>query len=107
MRHTVWADERLAVADGAGGEKVTWVPRLKFKARIEPVSGREQLRGNQLLADTNTRITLRYSRAAAAIKPTWRLRHGAQIYNISAPPIEKNLGHAEIEILASSGLNDG
>jgi len=107
MRHTVAADERVTAPDGAGGEAVTWVQRLKFKARIEPVGGREQLRGNQLLADVDTRITLRYSRAAAAITPTWRLRHGGRIYDISAPPIEKNLGHAEIEILASSGLNDG
>lgn len=107
MRHTVLAEEPMAMPDGAGGQAITWVERLRFKASIEPLTGREQMRANQVIADMNTRIVLRWSPKAAAIKPTWRLRHGGVIYNIAQPPIERKLGRTEIEILAQSGLNEG
>ena len=107
MRHTVWADERTSVSDGAGGQTATWVPRFAFKASIEPITGREQMRANQPLADLDTRIRLRWSESAAAINATWRLRHGSVIYDIKRPPVETHLGKREIEILAGSGLNQG
>jgi SPP1 family predicted phage head-tail adaptor len=107
MRHTVWADERVSLPDGAGGQALTWVPRFAFKASIEPITGREQMRANQPLADLDTRITLRWSKDAAALNATWRLRHGSVIYDIKRPPVEKTLGRREIEILAGSGLNQG
>lgn len=107
LRHTVWADEPVSASDGAGGQVVTWTPRLSFKASIEPITGREVLRSNQVIADLDTRITLRWSLAASVINATWRLRHGGVTYNIARPPAEKNIGHREIEILANSGLNQG
>lgn len=107
LRHTVYADEPISASDGEGGEVINWVPRLKFKAAVEPISGREALRSNQIVASMDTRITLRWSVEAAAIKPNWRLRHDGVIYNIARPPAEKALGRREIEIMVSSGLNQG
>lgn len=104
MRHTVWADECVTTPDGAGGQVTTWVPRFGFKASVEPISGREQMHANQLIADMDTRITLRWSVAAAQINATWRLRSGGVIYDIKAPPIDKSLARREIEILVRAGL---
>jgi SPP1 family predicted phage head-tail adaptor len=103
LRHTVAADEQISVSDGEGGQVVAWVQRLTFKASIEPITGREQMRSNQLIADVDSRISLRWSAAANEIKASWRLRHGAQIYDIAQPPIEKRLAKAELEILARTG----
>ena len=112
LRHKVWADEPVVSQDSTTGEElVTWTPRERISCAIEPITGREQLRADQILADLDTRITTRWSTFTASITAKWRLRfirNGSEVvYNISRPPVEKLLGMREIEFLCNSGLNDG
>ncbi len=111
-KHKVWADEPVATQDTDTGEElITWTPRERVSCAIQPIDGREQLRADQILADLDTRITVRWSTFTAGITAKWRLRFvrngGETVYNISRPPVEKNMGMREIEFLCNSGLNDG
>lgn len=112
-RHKVWADEPIAAQDEDTGEEVVeFVARGSMSCAIEPITGREALRADQILADMDTRITVRWSPFAAQITAKWRLRferYGSQsvTYNITRPPAEKFMGMREIEFMCNSGLNDG
>jgi head-tail adaptor len=103
LRYTVSADEPVTQPDGQGGVRTVWYERAKFKAAIEPVSGREQMRSDQIIAELDTRIRLRWSVAANGIRATWRLRHGATVYDLVRPPIGALLGRREIELLVRTG----
>jgi SPP1 family predicted phage head-tail adaptor len=107
LRHRVQFDEAVTTQDDTGGEVVTWTYRFTEWARIEPRSGREQLRANQILADADTKIVLRWSPTTDQINATWRCRHGNLIYNIMAPPSHIEFGRRTIELLVKSGLNNG
>jgi len=112
-QHKVWADEPVITQDPDTGEEVIddWTPRGRMSCAIEPISGRERLRADLIIADMDTRITVQWSTFAAAITAKWRLRfvrNGTNvIYNISRPPSEKLMGMREIEFVCNSGLNDG
>ena len=79
----------------------------RFWAHIHPLSGIEALRANVNLAEIDTRITLRWSSELDAMTSDWRIRHKTTIYDISSPPIHKDLDRREIEVLARSGVTSG
>ena len=112
-KHKVYADEPVATQDADTGEEVVeFVERGAMRCKVEPISGREALRSEQIIADMDTRITVRWSTFAAAITAKWRLRferNGSQsvTYNIARPPAERFMEMREIEFICSSGLNDG
>lgn len=91
------------------GEITSFVETFTVRANIEPLKGREQLQANQILADMDTRIRVRWSPRNARIDATWRLRYDqtSTVYDIKAPPADIGMKHIEIEILAKSGLNNG
>jgi SPP1 family predicted phage head-tail adaptor len=106
----VLAEEPHRAPDGEGGEVVTWMPRGMPKwACIEPLTGRELMRANQVIADMDARITLAWSPEAARILPTWRFRDldSGATYGIVRPPINKSMSNEEIEFIVNSGANAG
>lgn len=108
LRHRVAVEAKSRVQnDGEGDVTETFVPRGYLWASIEPISGRELLRADVINAELDTRITVRWSPLAAQIDATWRIRHRSIFYNVALPPMEKSLGHREIEIMCKSGLNAG
>jgi len=106
-RHRVVCDEPITSQASNGEEIVTFVPAFTLWSRIEPLSGRERLEAGQIVAEGSTRICVFWSTQAARINAKWRLRHRDTIYNISGPPAEIDMGHREIEIIATSGVNLG
>lgn len=89
-----------------GGEVTAWVPVATVWASIEPIGGREAMRANQIVADTETRIKIRWSSQVAAVNATWRAVHDGVIYNIKRVANIKT-ANREIELMCESGLNNG
>ena len=102
----VWIDKRTTVQDSSGDPVVTWEPELEVWAAVLPLTGREQDVDNDIMADVDTRIRLRYSPITAALSPVDRIRHGERIYNIVSA-LDVNSQHVEVLVHAKSGLNDG
>lgn len=71
------------------------------------------MRAQQVLADVDTRVTLRWSTGVDAIRPTWRFVDitppfaRGTLYNVVRPAINKDLRNREVEFLVNSGLNKG
>jgi head-tail adaptor len=113
FRHKVWADEPVALQDPDSGEElIEFVPRGRMSCKILPITGREFLRSDQILADMDTRVIVRWSTFAAQITAKWRLRferNGSQpmTFNIARPPAERGLQMREIEFFCNTGKNDG
>lgn len=107
LRHRVAVDEAVVVQDTFGEPLTTWTTRAVVWAKVEPLRGREATQlGAQLLADMDTRVTMRWTPTIAAINPRWRLRFGAIVYNVvSVADIE--MKHERFELLCSSGKNLG
>jgi SPP1 family predicted phage head-tail adaptor len=102
----VWIDKRTTAQDSSGDPVVTWVPQAELWAAVVPLTGREDDVDNDIMAEVDTRIRLRFSPVTAALSPVDRIRHGERIYNIISA-VDVNSAHVEVLILARSGLNDG
>ena len=107
LRHLVAFDEPIAEQNETGEEVVTFTEAFRLPASVEPLSGRERITTGQVIAEGNTRICIRWSPQADRINAKWRARHGGVIYNISGPPAHIDKRRAEIEIMATSGVNAG
>jgi len=107
LRHRVIFDEPVTSQAANGEEIVTFVEAFRLSSKIEPLNGRERTQAGQVVAEGSTRISIRWSEQAARITAKWRARHRDTIYNISGPPAEIDMAKREIEILATSGLNEG
>lgn len=106
LKHLVSIDRPVASQDTSGEELISFVEAGKAKASIEPLSGRERLQAMQITATTDTRIRMYWSALVSEMNAKWRIRYLDVIYNIqSIAHIE--LGHREVEIMASSGGNQG
>jgi head-tail adaptor len=90
---------------------VTWEPVAQVKAQILPRTGHEEDVDNDILADVDTQIYLRYSPLTATLSAVDRIRHvgkyGERIYNIVGFPMDVKTAHDEVLVNARSGLNDG
>ena len=106
-RDRVTAQRLQQVPDGAGGMPSQWVTLTQFWAFVEPIGGREAMRANQLLADTDARVTTRWTEAVASITAKDRLIVDGKPYSIVRPPADLRSRHRELEIMCNTGLNDG
>lgn len=106
LRHRVTLERNESTQGPDGGEINAWVPVATVAASIEPIGGREAMRANQVIADTETRIRIRWSSQVAGINATWRAVHGDTIYNIKRVANIKT-ANREIELMCESGLNNG
>lgn len=101
--------ERPQETQGASGAVTTaWVTVATVWGEVAPATTRmrERLAANQLLADMDTVVKLRWAPIIQSIDATWRLRLGATIYNIIGAA-NVYLANREIEVLCVSGKNDG
>lgn len=107
LRHRVEVDEPVTSQNDTGEEVVTFTPwASKIWAEVHPLTGRERLQSNGIIASFDTRIEIRWSPENARIDAKWRILFSGVIYNIvSAEDID--FAHRRIEIMATSGLNAG
>jgi len=81
MRERVTIEQETATPDGYGGYANTWATVATVWAKVEPLSGREQIEADKLQGVVNTRVTIRYR---SDVVPGMRLVWGSRNYNIRA-----------------------
>ncbi len=107
LKRLVEIDRQIITQNDTGEEIAEWEVVGDFWARIEPISGAEALRANLNLSELDTRITFRWSPVLDEMTSDWRIRYKTTIYDISSPPIHKDMDRREIEVLARSGVTSG
>lgn len=60
LRHPIIIERKVRVADGAGGESVTWSVINNLKASIDPVSGSERFHSQRIQASITHRVLFRW-----------------------------------------------
>jgi SPP1 family predicted phage head-tail adaptor len=94
-------------AESGFGDAVTsWSNLGTVWASIEPLKGRESMVASQLQAPQDHRICIRYHPALSSMDATWRAEYNGLVYNI-VTPVNVNLANREIELMCSTGVNDG
>jgi SPP1 family predicted phage head-tail adaptor len=107
LRHRVTIQARTQTQDASGDPVTSWTTLATVWGAVEPIRGREAtFAGDQVLGETDTRVRLRYSPAAAQVTPGHRLEHQGALFNVVSVA-HVRLGQQEIEIMAKSGVNDG
>jgi SPP1 family predicted phage head-tail adaptor len=107
LNRRVILDRNVTTQDSSGDPVADWQPFATVWAAIIPLTGREaDLGDNDILAEADTRIRLRYSPVTAALRPVDRIRYGAHIYNI-VNVADVDTAHEEIQVIAKSGLSEG
>jgi SPP1 family predicted phage head-tail adaptor len=107
LQHRIDVEEAVETQDGDGDPVVAWSSLGTVWGAVAPVRGREShYAGDQTLAETDTRITLRYGPLTKQISAKHRLVHQGTPFNVSRV-VHVDLANREIEIMATSGVNDG
>lgn len=79
LRHRIVLQEHISSRDSFGAELKTWSDKSKVWASIEPLSGKEYFAVQQVNAEVNTKITIRYR---TGIKPTMRVLFEGRVFEI-------------------------
>ncbi len=110
LRHVIVIDKPVAFQNPTGEEEIRWTPWLRRWASIEPLRGAERAAADTIISTTDTRIRLRWTPGIERINPKWRARHRVAgvdtIYNIDSI-IDLDRRHEEVQLLCSSGSNNG
>ena len=104
LRNIIAIQRRIDSKDDYGGPVYTWEDLANVWADIIPLSGRELIAAQAAKSEITTRFVIRYR---DDVTPTMRIVFGGANYNIMAPPIDTNMNHKELVIMASTGLNAG
>lgn len=100
LRHLVTVQSEEKTPDGMGGYSLSWTDGATFWARIEPISGREQLQAMQLQENITHRIHCRERTDVSAGK---RLKFGSRVFNVRAAFDIHERGRY-LEIMAEEGV---
>jgi len=92
--------------DGHPNETWTTITNGTVWANIRPVSGREQITGQQVNAEVKTVITIRYSSDVAGVTSKHRVLWGTRVYAIKEPPINIGERNREITLMCAEGIED-
>lgn len=106
LRHRIAFEEPVDADDTMGGVTTVWANVATVYGSIEPLTGREGMAGQQILAGADTRLRIRWSPRMSGCLPTWRALHGGVVYNI-VHVSHVRLGQQMIELLCNSGTNEG
>jgi len=107
LRHQITIQTATQTQDATTGELVTtWQTLGTCRAAVEPLKGREAIFGNQVIAEMDTRIIVRWSNLTSQITALHRIVHQGFLFNVVSVANLK-MGQREIEIMAKSGVNDG
>ena len=80
LRHRVALQQPVTTKDSYGQDVVTWTHVATVWASLEPIRGREYFEAQQHGNETTVRIVMRAQ--GSLIKPTWRVLHGSDVYEI-------------------------
>ena len=99
LKNKMIFQEPIITADSGGGSVTEWQEKTATWAEIEPLRGDRLFFAQQRDAGTDTQIRMRYG--AAQIKPAWRIKYGADIYEIKSVINTKN---ADREIIINARM---
>ena len=71
--------EKRVRKDAYGGEEIEWIPVGRVWAKIEPGSGTEYLKAQQVQAENPTKITVRFYAGLTVME---KIRYGDKLYEI-------------------------
>jgi SPP1 family predicted phage head-tail adaptor len=110
LNRRVTIDRNVTTQDSSGDPVADWQAVATVWAAILPLTGREADVDNDILAEADTRIRMRYSPVTATLTPKHRIRyanrHGETIYNIVHVG-DVDGAHDEMRVDARSGLSEG
>lgn len=108
LRHRVDIEAFGVTLDSDGAQVEGWTSILDsdeplLPAEIVPLSGREFIAAQAVQAGVTTRITIRWR---PDVKPSMRVVHGADLYNIKAVLPDPTL-RTHLTLMCETGVNDG
>lgn len=111
LSHRVSLQTAVDVQSSTGAPETSWATLATVYAEIAPLAVRESQIGGGILSEADTKITIRWSPAVAALTSKARVVHEAEgrpavIYNIVGP-IEPGLARGLLELRCKSGTNEG
>jgi SPP1 family predicted phage head-tail adaptor len=105
LRHRVAFEELIVDLDSDGAQVESWWPaHTMVPAEISPLSGRELIAAQAVQSKVSTRIVIRYR---PGIIPSMRAIHRGTVYNILAVIPDPASGFEWINLLCTSGVDDG
>lgn len=108
-RHYVQIQRPVREQTSTGAEGATsWVTVIRAWVEINSLTmrQRERLVGNQLLADTDSTIRIRWHPLLSAMDATWRVLYKNKIYSLLGA-VNVDERNRDIEAQAYVGTNDG
>ena len=110
LKNRITFEEPVVTQGSTGQESITWTEFATVWGSVAPmrgrVGGKEEMAGNQPLAELNTLITIRWSPNNDLITEKWRAVHLGVYYDIKEIA-HVNLDQRMIELMCRSGLNNG
>lgn len=103
LRHAVTIQRKSLTTDEYGGPVESWADVATVAASVEPMGGRELASAQTVNAEITTKITMRYM---AGVTAADRIVFEGRFYNLT-PPIDPEMKHRTLIIMASEGLNEG
>lgn len=97
LRHRIEIWRAPAGRDSFGQPNATPVLVATARAAVEPLRGREYFAAEQVNAEVDTRIRLRYR---GDVLPSDTIRHAGEVYDVKGV-VNKNMRNHEIEIMAA------
>lgn len=106
LRFRISIERPTPSLDEAGGEVPGFTFFTEVSADILPMKGRERTASDQIVAEVDTRIIIRWSPHVDVVDEKWRVRHGTVVYDIKYKG-HLGLRQREIELMCQSGVNAG
>jgi len=100
LRHRLVLQSKSEARDAYGAVIITWSTEDTVWGSVEPLSGKEYLAQDNLQAETQVRIVIRYQ---ASIDTTWRVVHESKYYDINAV-LNENTRDRMITLMCKEGV---
>ena len=104
LRHRVRIEELISERDSEGVLQQSWELVATVWASVEPLSAREFVASSATQSKVVARITIRYR---SGVKPTMRIVHRGNLYNIEGVLSDKVSGIEYMTLPVSEGVGGG
>ena len=99
LRHRLLLQQPTTTTDATSGAAVeSWSDVAEVWGAVEPVTSRERITADQVVAEITHRIFIRDRGDVAA---TWRVRFGDRVFHLSGSPIRRDERRIQLELLAT------
>lgn len=106
FRHLVTVQKPGGTRDEVGQRTTTWTNVASVYAKIEQLSGREQLIAAQRQASSTHRVSFLYDTRLALMDGSYRILFGVRPLVLDAPPVNPEERNVLLECTCTEGLRD-